>query len=183
MKKGLKPLIVGIALFVVGAFVVPVAIILPLVLSDSSEAQFLIPGSAEFAAEELGRYYLWNDHQTIFDGTTHNRSVDLPDGLTISIEDAAGQALEFVSDASISMSSGSDASQSIGYVEVAEPGLLTVDISGDVEPRVFSFAQSKLLKMFALIFGGIGLSIIMAMVGVIFGVIGIVKLAQGAKAN
>lgn len=87
MQKGLKPLILGVALFVVGAFVVPAAVILPLVLSDWSETQFLVPGSAEFLAEEPGRYYLWNDHQTVFEGFSYNRSESLPDGLHIVIED------------------------------------------------------------------------------------------------
>ena len=54
-------------------------------------------------------------------------------------------------------------------------------ISGDVAPRVFSFEQSNLPKVFGLIFGGVGVSIIVGMAGVIVGVIGVVKLAQGSK--
>lgn len=180
MRNGLKPLIVGIALFVVGAFVVPLLILVPLVLSDASEAQFLGPGRVEFSAEAPGRYYLWNEHQTIFEGTSYHRSESLPDGLNISIKDARGQRLKFTTDTSISSSSGSSAKKSIGYVEVAQPGLVSVNISGDVEPRVFSFAESQLLKVFGLIFGGVGLSILLAVVGVIVGVVGVVRLAQGS---
>ncbi len=90
--------------------------------------------------------------------------------------------MPFVGDASMSMTSGSDASQSIGYVEVPAAGEWTVEVSGEAEPFVVSFAQSKLLKLFGLIFGGAALCFLLAGAGVIVGVIGIVKMAQGAGA-
>ena len=56
--------------------------------------------------------------------------------------------------------------------------LLTVDVVGAVEPQVFSFAPSKLWQVFVRIVVGGVLSIVLAMAGVIVGVIGFAKLAQ-----
>ncbi len=179
MKPGLKPLFTGIALCVAGLFVVPVAIILPILLSDSGDTPFIAPGSAEFTVEEPARYYLWHDHQTIFEGTSYNRPVEIPDGVTISVSQADGEALAFTSDGSMSMSRGSHSSQSIGYVDVPTTGLWTVEVSGEAEPFVVSFAESKLLKIFGLIFGGVGLCLLLGGAGVILVVIGVVRLAQG----
>ncbi|HRQ90897.1 MAG TPA: hypothetical protein PLA50_19055, partial [Bacteroidia bacterium] len=61
MKPGLKTLITGIALFILGGFVIPFLLILPLFLNESTNTQFLVPGSKEVTVEKPGRYYLWND--------------------------------------------------------------------------------------------------------------------------
>lgn len=89
--------------------------------------------------------------------------------------------LKFIANTSMSSSSGSSAKSSIGYVEVQQPSRLRIDVSGDVEPLVFSFAQSIFLKMFGLIFAGVGLSLLVGVAGLIIGVIGVVKLAQGNR--
>ena len=181
MRNGLKHLIFGATLIVVGTLVIPLGVLVPLIFSDVAETQFLVPGSAEFEVEEPGRFYLWNDYQTIFGGTSYNRSESLPDGLSIRIQDTAGRILEFIGDTSISSNNQSSGKVSIGYVEVIQPGLLTVSVAGDTQPRVVSFAESKLLQMFGLIFGGVFLSIRLGLIGVIVGVIGVVKIAQNPK--
>lgn len=178
MKPGLKPLIAGVALCVVGFVVVPALIILPFVLAASDDTRFLAPGRAQFVVEEPARYYLWHVHRTVFEGTSYNRPVAWPDGLTVVVRDAAGEALDFVGDGSISMSSGSEASQSIGYVDLPAAGTWTVEVTGEAEPHVLAFAESKLLKMFALIIGGVVICLLLAGTGVVLVVIGIARLAQ-----
>ncbi|MDD5262205.1 MAG: hypothetical protein PHD76_10200 [Methylacidiphilales bacterium] len=175
MKKGLKTLIAGILLFVIGAFVVPIAMILPLILDGSKETQFMIPGSAEVDIEKPGRYYLWNDYQTVFEGKSYNRSEGIPDGLEISIKSANGEKLKFVSDTSISSSSGSSSKHSIGYIQAGNPGKLTVAVSGTAEPRVFSFSESGIMKMLGLIFAGSAISILVALTGILTPDLGQIK--------
>jgi hypothetical protein len=180
MKTGLKPLIAGLVLLAFGFIVVPLALIFSLLLADSDELSFLAPGTVKYSAQEPGHYYLWNTYQTVFEGKSYRRSVVLPDGVEICIRDVHGRVFDFISDTSISSRSGTQAKQSIGYIEVLEPTELSLSIFGEADARVFSFGLSKWLQMLALIFGGAAVSALIAIAGVIFLVIGIVKLASRA---
>jgi len=178
MKPGLKTLIIGIVLFVLGGFVIPFLLILPLFLNKPDNQQFLIPGSKEVTVEKVGRYYLWNDFQTVYDGKSFSRSENIPDGLEIIVTDDAGKTLPFKSDTSTSSSSGSSSKNSIGYVEVSNQGKLMVSVSGDSEERVFSFSRSIFPKMFLTILGGGAASLLMAFIGFGIGIWGAIKLAR-----
>jgi hypothetical protein len=181
MKPGLKTLITGITLFILGGFVIPFLIILPLFLNESANSQFLIPGSKEVTVEEPGRYYLWNDFQTVHDGKSFSRSESIPDGLEIAVTDDTGNTLTFTSDTSTSSSSGSSSKNSIGYVEVSNPGKLSVSVSGDSEERVFSFSRSIFPKMFLTILGGGIASLLMAFIGFGIGIWGVIKLVRNRR--
>jgi hypothetical protein len=181
MKRGIKTIIAGTVVFVVGAFVIPLLFVLPMIFGKSQDFQFKAPGSAETTVNEPGRYYLWNDFRTVYGGKSYDRSETIPDGVEIQIRDAAGRQLQFFSDTSISMTSGGSSKKSIGYVVVKDPGKVTLLLAGGNEERIFSFSQSGLLKMFGLIAGGFGLSMLTGLVG--FGLIiwGVVKLVRGSK--
>ena len=178
MKPGLKTLIAGISLFILGGFLIPFLLILPLFLNESSNQQFLTPGAKEVTVEEPGSYYLWNDFQTVYEGESFSRSERIPDGLKIAITDDAGNTLTFHSDTSMSSSNGSSSKNSIGYVEVDDACQLLVTVSGDTKERVFSFSQSNFKKMFLAILGGGVVSMLMALIGFGIGIWGVVKLAQ-----
>ena len=178
MKPGLKTLITGIMLFILGGFVIPFLLIFPLFFNDSSNEQFLIPGSKEVTVEKPGRYYLWNDFQTVYDGSSFSHSENIPGGLKIAVTDDAGKTLVFTSDTSTSSSSGRSSKNSIGYVEVNNPGKLRVSVSGDSEDRVFSFSQSIFPKTFFVIMGGGFASLLMAFIGFGIGIWGVIKLVR-----
>jgi hypothetical protein len=178
MKLGLKTLIIGIALFILGGFVIPFLLILPLFLNESANTQFLIPGSKEVTVEKPGRYYLWNDFQTVYEGKSFSRSENIPDGLEVAVTDDTGRTLAFTSDTSTSSSSARSSKRSIGYVEVSNPGKLTVSVSGDSEARVFSFSQSIFPKIFLAILGGGTASLLMAFIGFSIGIWGLIKLVR-----
>lgn len=178
MRSGIKTILSG-GIFLVGAFVVPLLFVLPLLMAHKQEAQFKIPGTIEVAVKEPGRYYLWNDFRTGYNGKSYDRSESIADGIEIRIHDASGHQLQFVTDASISMSSGTSSKKSIGYVEVESPGAVTVEVKGGGEERIFSFSQSGLLKIFSMIIGGVGLSMMIAVTGIGLIIWGIVKLARG----
>ncbi len=191
MKTGIKTIIAGVSLVILGVFAVPAAIVLPLILGDSNEKQFEIPGNTQIAVEKPGRYYLWNDYQTVFQGKSYNRFKSIPDGIEIKITNAeTGELLDFVSDISISSSIGSSSQNTIGYIELQEPCSVDITVIGGAEKRVFSFSKSKLRDMLWLIIGGFVLSPTLGIAG--FGITtwGIVKLGrsnkkgeQGAPAN
>ena len=182
MRSGIKTIVTGVLLFIVGAVVVPLVTILLLILDDSNEKQFMIPGNTQVVIEEPGRYYLWNDYQTVFQGKSYTKSQTIPDDIKITIKnEETGELFDFVSDTSISSSRGSSSKNSIGYIEVQELGSVHIDILGGNEERIFSFAQSGLLAMFGLILGGFGLSMILSLSGIGLTIWGIVKLVRSKK--
>ncbi len=180
MKTGLGAIITGAVLFAAGAFAVPAVVLLPLILNQSKAQQFLVPGSLEVVVEKPGRYYLWNDFQTVFNGRTYNSPEALPDGLEITITRDNGNRLTFVSDGSTTSSGGTSSKKSIGYVELAGAADLTIAVSGDVDERVFSFAPSNIMKILGLIFGGMGVSVLLALAGIALSIIGLVRLSRNS---
>jgi hypothetical protein len=177
MKRGIKTLITGV-ICLAAAVVSPFLVLFPLLLQHQNENQFKVPGATEVTVEKPGRYYLWNDFRTIYNGQSFNRSEQIPDGLNIRIGDSEGHALSFVSDTSITSGSGGSEKKSVGYVEIQHPGKVTVQVSGTVEERIFSFSKSGMLMMFLLIVGGFGASVMFGLMGLGLIIWGIVKLAR-----
>lgn len=177
MKRGIKTIICGV-ISLVAAVGVPFLFVIPLFLQHQNENQFKVPGSIQVTVEKPGRYYLWNDFRTIYHGQSFNRSEHIPDGMNIRIADSDGHQFNFVSDTSISSTSGSSAKNSIGYVEIEYPGKFTIQVSGSSEERIFSFSKSGLLKIFLFIVGGFGASVVFGLAGLGLLVWGIVKLVR-----
>jgi hypothetical protein len=178
MKRGLGTIVTGVVLFVAGAFVVPGIMIFSLILDREAPRQFLVPGSVDVTVEKPGRYFHWNNHQTIFEGRTYDTSESLPGGLVITITDERGQKLPFIPDGSMSNQNGAMSKKSIGYVEVTASGRLHVSVEGNSDNRVFSFAPSDLMKILGWMFGGMGAGVLLAIAGVAVGIIGIVRMAS-----
>ncbi len=183
MKRGIKTIIAGVVLFILGAVVIPVLCILPLILGHSSAPEFKVPGSFDATVDAPGRYYVWNDFRAIFEGKTYNSSTNLPNGISIQVRTADGRALQFVGDTSTSMSTGSSSKNSIGYVEVERPGKVTIQVSGSNEERIFCFAKSELLRMFGQILGGFVLSMLVAVAGIGVIIWGVIKRVQAGRAH
>lgn len=151
---------------IVGAFIIPYSMIMPLFKAEYPEFQFKNPGKENIEVETPGKYYLWNDYQTFFDGQTYNTSKQLPNGTKIKVIDAdTGKELKFNPDASISVSVGNNSQTSIGYVEISSPQTLSVQIESN-EERVFTFAQSRFMKILSTVAGAIVLSAILTVSGI-----------------
>lgn len=178
MKRGFGTIVTGVVLFVAGILVGPGFMIFTLMLNRQAPRQFLVPGSVEVVVEKPGRYYLWNNHQTIFEGRTYDTSESLPGGLEMTISDERGQKIPLIPDGSVSSQNGAMSKSSIGYVEVTTPGRLDVLVEGNADERVFSFAPADSMKMLALIFGGMGAFMLLAISGIVVGIIGIVRMAS-----
>ena len=185
MKRGIKTIIAGVVLFVLGAFVIPllyaVFVVLPLLLGSSNEIQFKIPGTTQATVEKPGRYYIWNDYRTFYQGKNYDRSERIPDGVEIRIHDSKGGQLEFVGSTAISSTASSSSKNSIGYVDIGSPGKVSIEVSGGNEERIFSFAQSGILRMAGSFLGAFGLSMLVAIAGFGITIWGIVKLVSGDK--
>ncbi len=182
MKRGIKTIIAGCLVFLLGVFA-PVLFMLPFLLSHEPETQFKVPGSAEFTLDKPGSYYLWNDYRTIYKGRSYNESQNIPNGMEIHIRDANSNELEFVSDTSATMNVGDSSKKSVGHVEIEHPEKVTIHVSGGNEDRIFSFSQFDFLKFFLPIVGGFGIFAVFALTGVGLIIWGIVKLARGNRAR
>lgn len=180
MKSGTRLIITGVLLSIIGMVVIPVVAVFFFISSesDSSETQFLIPGEKEFTVDEPGRYYLWNDHLTIFEGESYNRAETIPDGIKIRIESSSGEELPFTTSMNLSIGSGSTSKNSIGYVEIETPEKISVQVTDSEEVRVFSFSESGFAGLFLGVIGICLSSGILFIAGMVFGIMGIVKLSN-----
>ncbi|MFZ9032949.1 MAG: hypothetical protein ACO21J_03245 [Anaerohalosphaeraceae bacterium] len=186
MKKHTKQIISGIALFILGAMIIPIVFVVLLftsLLNDKPLAKFTIPGQAMVTIEKHGRYYLWNDYHTVFESRSYSSSEELPDGLEISLlENEDGDSVEFISNQSITSSSGDSDKNSVGYFEVDEPGDYILSVFGEIEPRVCSFGKSFFNIKSVLICLVVGLlEMLMGITGFVLVLIGIINLIKARK--
>ena len=183
MEKPTKLLVSGIVLFVGGiiaSFILAISAFLPF-LTREPDTRLLIPGSMEIKIESAGRYYLWNCHQTVYQGKTYSKSEDIPDNLTISLKTKdGGSHVDIIGHSSITMSFDSSSQKSIGYFDIAHPGDYILDVQGESEPRVFSFGRLgfSFATLFLTMFIGMSLCFLMSTVGFVLGVIGVVGIVK-----
>lgn len=181
MTDNTKKLAAGIVLFGLGGFVFPLVIVGAVVfylMNEKPLAQFVIPAQIEVSIDKQGRYYVWNDYQTTFEGKTYVSSSGLPDNLAISLREKQTQTpLTFNSDLSIFLGFGKSLRSSIGYFEIVKPGVYSLEVSGETFPRVFSFGQFflNLKKIAAIVIAGF-VSVAIALWGFILALIGVVGL-------
>lgn len=178
MKAGAKTIIIGISTLVIGGFVLPFLWVLPLFLDATNTEQFIVPSTQTLEIENPGRYYLWNDYQTFFEGTQYSKPKALPDGLEISIKNEAGDTLFFQTDTNITFTSGNISRNSIAHLEFDQPETIILSVGGDYEPRVFSFGEAFIGKFFSRIFGAVALGAVLTATGIVLAVCGIVKLLK-----
>jgi len=182
MKRGVKRIVVG-SLVMLGAVILAVAIIVPTVLSIKPQPQFLIPGQAEFPVDEPGRYFLWNDYETVFDGRVFNQSEDLPDGIEIRVQDAkTGEPVTLKHGINQTMTTGSTAKKSIGYINVTDPATVLIEVPSSPEERVFSFGRTDVFRLIGGIFAAIGGGLVLGFVGIGLVIWGIIAFATNRAA-
>lgn len=182
MKFGTKILLTGILLTIAGIFVVPYLFIMPLFESKYPEITFKAPGEETIEVIAPGRYYLWNDYQTFFDGQAYNNSKQLPSGTRIKImDDESGKEMTFVSDSAISLSVGNKAQNSIGYVEVTDEKSLKIEVSQNSEERILTFAKSRFMDIVGTLISTGIFATILASSGIAMIIWGLVRMSSKEK--
>jgi len=187
MKKPKTLLIASIILFVGGIIAYAILMIylyLPLLtfLICNDDIQFLIPGSVEI--EDEGRYYLWNDYQTVYEGKTYSMPEEVPDNLIISLKTKDGALhYDIIGKTSISSSSYPTSKKSIGYFDITVPGDYILKVKGVSKPRVFSFRQFNYDTLeFAMVLGiGGSVCLLIIFAGFALGVVGVVKMVKAKR--
>lgn len=177
MKKGMKLLIVGAIFGLLGIVVIPSVMVFSFLLNQPEHHQFKVPGETTVKVEEPGRYYLWDDFETIYENQSYVRRPGIADGLIIYFKDEKGRYLDFERDVSMSSESLGEHRKSIGYVHVEEPGEITIQIKGNMEERIFSISRSWFLRFFLTMMLGVTSSVIVGIIGIVMCIVGVVRLA------
>jgi hypothetical protein len=128
---------------VAGAAVTFFVTLSSLIRGASLDPQFAAPGKTEIRTEDGDRYYLWDNHLTMFGGRKIENSSDFPDDIQISIRDKKGGELEFIRDDGHGWRIGNHAKTSVGYVDLRKPSDITIQTQGGGEGRVMSFAKAS----------------------------------------
>jgi len=172
---------IGTVLFLVGLIVVPGSMVYWVIMEDEDDLRFTGPGEVAVDVDEPARYYLWHDHVTVFEGVTYNYPAELPTGMSIIVTDESGEPQEFDTMTSMSSSSGSEESGSIGYVDFEEAGAYTLSLDNLSEPRVFSFGRSVFLENVVMFFAVIAVSVLVGVLGFAVFIWGLVSLLTNRK--
>jgi hypothetical protein len=105
--------------------------------------QFMVPGSKDFNLTVPGKYVLWHETETIFQGRTYSGG-QLPNGLLMQLSNTAARAVvPLVPDQSTTMTSGGSSRRSIATFQITTPGPHLLSIEGKATPMVFSFGKSE----------------------------------------
>jgi hypothetical protein len=180
MKKGVKKLIGGGLLLMVG-LVIPFACFIPMFFQEKGSA-LQAPGSLEISIKTPGKYVLWNNYSTVFEGRSYSFRKELPNGLSFSLnEKSSGSQVPFQSGPGMLFTSGSEGKASVGSFEVAKAGRYLLTVTGNPEKRIFSFERSLLGKagsFFLFLVLGILLSFAAGAGALVFIVLGIVDLVR-----
>ena len=143
------------------------AAVLWLGLSQPKPTQFLAPGPINFTASQAGKYVLWHEYDTIFDGVTYSGDT-LPPGLVIRCRDAiSGTNLSVRADRGATMSTGNVQRRSVAAVDISTPGRYLVSVEGASQPILFSFGPAILGKILGSIFGAIPVALALLIGGVV----------------
>lgn len=160
----------------------PTWLIIRLVSGFSSGHQFLVPGTHTFNFKSPGKYIIWNDFQTFFNGRSYSSSPSLPDGLTITVIQRASQnQIPTKPTGSSSESSGSHKRHSICSFLAEKPGEYTIEVKNVPSQRVFMVrkAQVKDVLHSFFVFGTV--SMVGWAVGLLIIIIVAIKRSRASK--
>ncbi len=180
MKKHTKQILWGGVLFIAGGLLIPLIMwcfVFMSIFRTPLLSTFLIPASIEITIEKEGRYYLWNDYETVFEGKTYSVDKEIPQGIDIQlIGMKTSEKIAIHPDLSIYFSGFGSCQRSIGYFDITSPGTYLLEITSQTQPRIFSFGQNKFsLKLIISMFIIGGVSILVAVAGFILMLIGTVS--------
>jgi hypothetical protein len=88
MTQPIKRILIGIALFFLGGFIIPSIVWFSIFFHlrmAAPQAKFIIPDVVEVLIEKPGKYYVWNNYRTVFEGRTYSTAEELPGGIEITL--------------------------------------------------------------------------------------------------
>ncbi len=164
MKRGSKRLLFGL-LLLIGGFVIFGWTFSALNRGVSLSDQFVASGKVTVNVESAGRFYVWDNYVTWFDGKKIRHASAFPDDVKITVRSASGKSLKFESNTDESWSIGNHAKKSVGYVDIETPDELTFEVTGGNGERVLSFAKADMAGELQEKLGGFGWAALMGVLG------------------
>lgn len=143
MKPGSKRTIFG-AVLLIGGILIGIVTFGRLYLGTSLYPQYAASGSFTVQTVDAGRYYLWDNYVTWFEGGKVRNDKGFPEEVGLVVRDSQGKELELFPDSEQSWGIGNHAKSSIGYVQTSGSGQLTIDVQGGDGKRVLSFGKADL---------------------------------------
>ncbi|MGK7295116.1 MAG: hypothetical protein ACNS61_04690 [Candidatus Wenzhouxiangella sp. M2_3B_020] len=134
----------GVGVVLVGALLVPALLLTPVADMPDEEIRFLAPGDATLEAAAQGRFYLWHEYRSRFDGRRYETGDHLPAGTVIEARQG-DRSLDAVPADNVRTEFGDSASVSVARLDVPAAGPVSVSVRyGDGRPRVFSLSRFTL---------------------------------------
>ncbi|MCA9168605.1 MAG: hypothetical protein KDB23_13110 [Planctomycetales bacterium] len=157
--------IAGLALIIVGISIFTFTLV-RLIGGTALDPQTKVPGAVVTEIDAPGRYYVWDNHWTMFDGERVKYAADCPHDAKITVRDANGADVEFVPDASMNWSIGNNEKTSIGYVDIPTATTIRLDIDGVGRDRIVTVSNRTMQQELWSRLGGFGVGLAVGAVGV-----------------
>lgn len=182
-NPGIGKIVLGALLLIGGPFALFVWFFVAIFTSSGSDYQFIAPGEFEMLVEDPGNFTLWNSYAVSYEGKRYSSGPDLPHGMEIAVFAENRSELAFIPRTGTSVSSGSEAKESVGYVKVEDPGFIRFLVSGDFEKRVFSVSKGGPGDIFRILLISILVGAASVIAGIIFLVLGLVAYSNARNAQ
>ena len=140
-----------------------------------------VPGKVTAEIKEPGRYYLWDNHWTTFEGERKKYAADCPEDAEISVKGSDGKELTFVPDRSQNWSIGNSEKTSIGYVDVASASELEFTVGDVNRPRIVSVSKRSMKQDLWLRLAGTGIGAVVGILGIPVIILGFIQQRSSRK--
>lgn len=138
------------------------------------------PGTAMFTAKEGGTVTLWHNYIDVFEGKTVANDAALPSGFSFELRPAGSSSVVIpfaATGMNSTMTTGTTHKSGLGTFELPAPGdYELIALAAPGESRVVSLSEGAFMENFGSIFGMIGGSVILALIGVVTLILAIVFL-------
>jgi len=167
IRPGKTWYVIAAALLAVGVVAMPIWLVTNVVEVFSTAERFVAPGAKTFTLTEAGKYVLWHEAKTDFEGKHYSSPPALPDGVTIKVvQEETGQELPLEKALNASESTPSHESHSICTFTIDSAGDYGVTVTDLDSPRVLKVRRSVLDAMGWDIAQGIVFFLVCAIAGI-----------------
>lgn len=164
--------IAGISLIVAGVAIFAFTLA-RLINGAALDQQFKVPGTLSAEIHSPGRYYVWDNHWTMFNGERYQYPADCPENAQIIVREETDVELPFVPDTSQNWSIGNHEKTSIGYVDLTASTTLRLEVDSVGRDRIFTVSSRTMKQELWASLGGLGVGLFAVVVGIPIALLGL----------
>ena len=169
----------GIAFVIVGIAIFAITLV-QLIRGPALDPQTKVPGTVTAEIDTPGRYYLWDNHWTTFEGKKMKYADDWPNDATVTVRDSNETVLDFVPDSSQSWSIGNSGKTSVGYVDIASKSTIQLDIDNVGHDRIVSVSNRTMKQELWSRLVGFGIGLLVGALGLPTFLLGLYLRSRGS---